>query len=94
MSLPAASGAANSNSLVFGIDLAPDEYNTVTQTDNDTVVIRPRMNTTGLIELKVSKKTLSPCFYATNNFFATSQVGVLLPFSQTSDNYTAEIVWG
>ena len=38
---------------VFGVHLIDDPYNEITQVDNDTVVIRPRMNKTGLTELKV-----------------------------------------
>ncbi|KAI8376578.1 uncharacterized protein BYT42DRAFT_605670 [Radiomyces spectabilis] len=57
----------------FGRPLGYDEFNHITQVDNDTVVVTPRFNTTGKRELKI---------------------GVLLPFSQKDDNFTAEIVWG
>ncbi|CEP09881.1 hypothetical protein [Parasitella parasitica] len=59
--------------VAFGRLLTNDEYNFINQIDNDTVIITPRYNTSGLQELKV---------------------GVLLPFSQSNDNLTAEIVWG
>lgn len=39
--------------IVFGVHINDDPYNEITQVDNDTVVIRPRMNKTGLTELKV-----------------------------------------
>ncbi|CDS09047.1 hypothetical protein LRAMOSA10407 [Lichtheimia ramosa] len=61
------------STVIFGIQLGPDPYNNIRQVDNGTVVVTPKMNTTGLTELKV---------------------GVLLPFSQTDDPFTAEIVWG
>ncbi|KAL0135191.1 periplasmic binding protein-like I [Mucor lusitanicus] len=63
----------NTTVAAFGRILAMDPHNYINQVDNDTVIITPRFNTTGLQELKV---------------------GVLLPFSQSNDNLTAEIVWG
>lgn len=47
------SSSGANDSLIFGVPLAQDPYNIITQVDNDTVYIRPRMNTTGLVELKV-----------------------------------------
>lgn len=38
---------------IFGRHLTIDRLNNITQVDNDTVVIKPRFNTTGLTELKV-----------------------------------------
>lgn len=43
---------ANS-SVIFGIQLGQDPYNIIRQVDNDTVVVTPKMNTSGLTELKV-----------------------------------------
>jgi hypothetical protein len=39
--------------IVFGRQLLADTLNIITQTENDTVVITPRYNKTGLTELKV-----------------------------------------
>ncbi|KAK4518242.1 choline phosphate cytidylyltransferase [Mucor velutinosus] len=63
----------NKTVAAFGRVLAVDPYNYINQVDDDTVIITPKFNTSGLQELKV---------------------GVLLPFSQSNDNLTAEIVWG
>jgi hypothetical protein len=41
------------NSLAFGKLLVDDLYNNINQTDNSTVFITPRYNTTGKTELKV-----------------------------------------
>lgn len=43
----------SNNTIAFGRLLQLDSFNIITQVDNDTVVIRPRYNTTGLKELKV-----------------------------------------
>lgn len=42
------------STVIFGIQLGPDPYNNIRQVDNGTVVVTPKMNTTGLTELKVS----------------------------------------
>lgn len=42
----------------FGRTLSIDPHNYIDQIDNDTVVITPRFNTTGLQELKVKQVTL------------------------------------
>lgn len=48
---------------IFGRQLEIDILNNITQVDNDTVIIKPRFNTSGLTELKViqhnTKITLS-----------------------------------
>lgn len=41
------------NSLAFGKLLVDDLYSNINQTDNSTVYITPRYNTTGKTELKV-----------------------------------------
>jgi hypothetical protein len=43
----------NTNTIAFGRYLDFDILNTIIQVDNDTVIITPRFNTTGLQELKV-----------------------------------------
>lgn len=47
-------GGSAFNSLAFGKLLVDDLYNNINQTDNSTVLITPRYNTTGKTELKVS----------------------------------------
>lgn len=42
------------NSLAFGKLLVDDLYSNINQTDNSTVYITPRYNTTGKTELKVT----------------------------------------
>lgn len=42
------------NSLAFGRLLVDDLYSNINQTDNSTVYITPRYNTTGRTELKVT----------------------------------------
>lgn len=42
------------NTIAFGRLLQLDTLNLITQVDNDTVIIKPRHNTTGLTELKVT----------------------------------------
>lgn len=43
----------NTTVAAFGRILAMDPHNYINQVDNDTVIITPRFNTTGLQELKV-----------------------------------------
>lgn len=43
----------NDTTIAFGRKLELDIFNTVEQIDNDTVIIKPRYNTSGLTELKV-----------------------------------------
>lgn len=43
----------NDTTIAFGRKLEFDIFNTVEQIDNDTVIIKPRYNTSGLTELKV-----------------------------------------
>lgn len=46
-------GDLSFNSLAFGRLLVDDLYSNINQTDNSTVYITPRYNTTGKTELKV-----------------------------------------
>jgi hypothetical protein len=43
---------------VFGLPILQDANHTITRIDNDTYIIRPTMNTTGLTELKVTAHSL------------------------------------
>lgn len=43
----------NNTNIAFGKYLTNDKFNFINQIDNDTVIIKPRFNTTGLQELKV-----------------------------------------
>jgi hypothetical protein len=44
----------NKTAVVFGRTILTDEYNTISHVDNGTVIIKPRFDTAGLTELKVS----------------------------------------
>jgi hypothetical protein len=50
------------NSLAFGKLLVDDLYSNINQTDNSTVFITPRYNTTGKTELKVMDFYLTTFF--------------------------------
>lgn len=43
---------------VFGLPILQDANHTITRVDNDTYIIRPTMNTTGMTELKVNADSL------------------------------------
>jgi hypothetical protein len=47
--------AGESMTLAFGRSLLDDNISNINQTDNSTVIISPRYNTTGRTELKVIK---------------------------------------
>lgn len=54
------------NSLAFGKLLIDDLYNNINQTDNSTVYITPRYNTTGKTELKVWDNLKTRLFNSSN----------------------------
>lgn len=58
------------NSLAFGKLLADDLYSNINQTDNSTVYITPRYNTTGKTELKV--------LYTSSSAFIVSKMTLAL----------------
>lgn len=63
---------------------------------NSTTIIRPNIDTQNLTEIKVDRESETSQRIArlplTDNLL--QQVGILLPFTQTEDNFTHEIVWG
>lgn len=68
-------GASPFNSLAFGKLLQDDLYSNINQTDNSTVFITPRYNTTGKTELKVSVP-----------FYMLSTFSFILKLNSTSKN--------
>lgn len=62
-------GSLPYNSLAFGKLLVDDLYSNINQTDNSTVFITPRYNTTGKTELKVKIMHLSVDLFLFNFIF-------------------------